>query len=154
MKYPIYILILLTAILLTPSCVSSPFSNSLPPLKIKIPSEIQHNKEIVDFIENAENAINEYSVISEEMAEEYKDLQKKKEKDLTVFDKVKKVTLLGQYTENFSEFSEQYTKLMKQTEALKDGLNEEQKLALTTLVDTLENRMEQIEIKYKDLTTK
>ncbi|MBN2820746.1 MAG: hypothetical protein JXP36_17360 [Bacteroidales bacterium] len=154
MKYPVYILIVFTAVSLVASCSHSTSSKLLPPLEIEIPTELEHNPEIVGLIENLENTINEFSTSAQELAKDYKHLTNKNEEDLTVFDKVKLVTVLVQYTEDFSEFSGQYSKLIEQTGTLEDGLNEEQKLALATIMDTFKNRMEQIEYKYKDLTTK
>jgi len=135
-------------IVLALSCVNSS-SKTLPPLQIEIPAELKGNDEIVEFIENAKDAINNYSETAEKLAEDCKQFAGKNEEDLSVFDKVKMVATLGQYKANFAEFADQYSKMVEETEVFDKGLNDNQALALATVMDAFKERMEQLELKYK-----
>lgn len=152
MRNIIHLIFIAVVITLAPSCVNSS-SHTLPPLQIEIPDELKSNNEIIEFIENAEDAINKYSKTAEELAKDCKQFAGKNEKDLSVFDRVKMVTVLSQFTTNFVEVADQYNKMIEQTEVLEEELNYDEALALATVMDAFKIRMEQLEDKYKDYTT-
>lgn len=155
MRTKLIFLFLSFAIFLSPSCGNSPSpSGKLPPFKIEVPAEIKGNKEIVQFIKDSEEAFNLYSNTAEELAYDCRDFIGKKEEDLNMLDRVKMVAALGQFTANFSQFAVKYGEMMEQTQILEKGLNEEQTVALATVMESFKTRMEQIEEKYKDFGTK
>lgn len=151
MKNFLLITFSLFVIFLTQSCTNKPSSNSLPPLKINIPEELKRNDEIVKFIKASEEAINLYSDTAEELAEDCKSFAGKKEEELNMLDKVKMVAALGKFTSNFAQFASKYNEMEDQTKILEEGLNEEQAVALTTVMEAFKHRMEQLEEKYKNI---
>ncbi len=102
MKTTILILFVAVTAILFSSCGNSPSSSGkLPPLKIEVPAELKGNPEIVQFIKDSEEAINLYSNTAEDLAEDCKEFVGKNEEDLTMLDKVKMVSVLGQFTRQF-----------------------------------------------------
>ena len=152
MKTTILILLVAVTAILFSSCGNTPSSSGkLPPLKIEVPAELNGNPEIVQFIKDSEEAINLYSNTAEDLAEDCKEFVGKNEEDLTMLDKVKMVSVLGQFTANFAQFAAKYGEMMDQTEVLENGLNDEQAAALATVMEAFKQRMEQLEAKYKDI---
>lgn len=151
MKNYLLTIIILVIVSLTPSCTNKSSSNTLPPLRIEIPEELKRNDEIVKFIKASEEAINLYSDTAEELAEDCKSFAGKKEEELNMLDKVKMVAALGKFTSNFAQFASKYNEMEDQTKTLEEGLNEEQAVALTTVMEAFKHRMEQLEEKYKDI---
>jgi hypothetical protein len=125
--------------------------DSLPPLKIEIPAELQGNAEVVTFIKDSEEAINIYTQSGEELAEKLKPYVGKKEAELSMMDKVKMLGALGQFTANFGQVAIKYGEMVEKTKVIEKGLSEEQTAALATVLDAFKNRMQELESKYKDI---
>lgn len=145
--------VVLLVVLLSHSCNNKPSSSDrLAPLKIDVPPELKDKKEIVEFIKDSEEAINLYSNTAEELAKDCKEFIGKKEEDLNMLDKVKMVAIFGQFTANFSQGAIKYSEMLDQTSVFEEGLTEEQTAALATVLELFNQRMEQLEEKYKDIS--
>lgn len=128
----------------------------LPLVKIQIPEEVRDDPELVDLIKSSEKSINEFSDNIERLAVDGKDILTKKEDDYTITDGLKAGKLMLQFVsnstqmastmENFSQYVEK-----KQKQGM---LNEQQFKALEEVGNTLEKRVDQINMKYKDYFNK
>lgn len=123
----------------------------LTPLKIEIPTELAENTEAVEFIQSSESAINEFSDNIEELAIEGKDILSKKTEELDAMDKIK----LGKMAIHFVSNSTQMASALQNVQlyienAESNGLKESQIKTLENVEKAMENRITEINNKYKN----
>ncbi len=145
---------LLLIVLLASSCNSKKEKRNLAflkPLKIEIPQELESNKDAIEFIKSSEKAINEFSDNIEELALEGKEILFKNVDEMGAIDKIKLGKMAVQFVSNSSQMADVLIKAQKYVEDAKtNGLDENQIKSLEIIEKTVENRIAEINNKYKD----
>ncbi|MCD6545002.1 MAG: hypothetical protein J7K34_10900 [Flavobacteriaceae bacterium] len=154
MKNSIKIIFLLSIVLFTNACnkdINKRNPDFLKPLKIEIPKELINNKDAIDFIQSSENAINEFSDNIEELALDGKDILFKDVNEMGALDKIKLGKMAVQFVSNSTQLVEVLEDAQKYVEkAQANGLDEGQIKSLKIIEKTVENRITEINNKYKD----
>ncbi|MCK5816186.1 MAG: hypothetical protein KAH07_09600 [Flavobacteriaceae bacterium] len=124
----------------------------LPPVKIEIPTELADNEDAVALIENSEKALNEFSNNIETLIVDNEDIWNKKSEDLSIMEQITLAKSLGVFAVNSTEIAAVMEKLsdLEDTELFKN-LNDEQLKAFESVRVVLENRINEINAKYKGL---
>jgi hypothetical protein len=129
-------------------------ANFLPPLKITIADEIKGDTELVEVIESSEKAINEFSDNIEQLAIDGKDLfeKSKNDEEASVMDKLKAGKLMIEFASNSTQMiatMEKFTTYMDHKKE-QGTITDEQLKALEQVGTAFNNRIEEINKKYKD----
>lgn len=129
-------------------------ANFLPPLKITIADEIKGDTELVEVIESSEKAINEFSDNIEQLAFDGKDLFEKSKngEEASVMDKLKAGKLMIEFASNSTQMiatMEKFTTYMDHKKE-QGTITDEQLKALEQVGTAFNNRIEEINKKYKD----
>ena len=123
----------------------------LKPLKIEIPKELKNNEDAIKFIKSSENAINEFSDNIEELALDGKDILFKDVDEMGAMDKIKLGKMAVQFVSNSTQMAVVLEDAQKYVEKAKaNGLDESQIKSLEIIEKTVENRITEINNKYKD----
>ena len=145
---------LLLIVLFISSCNSKKEKRNpdfLKPLKIEIPKELENNKDAVEFIKSSEKAINEFSDNIEELALDGKDVLFKDVEEMGTMDKIKLGKMAVQFVSNSAQMKGVLEDAQKYVETAKaNGLDESQIKSLEIIEKTVENRITEINNKYKD----
>ena len=145
---------LLLIVLFISSCNSKKEKRNpdfLKPLKIEIPKELENNEETIKFIKSSENAINEFSDNIEELALDGKDILFKDVDEMGTMDKIKLGKMAVQFVSNSTQMAGVLDDAQKYVEKAKaNGLDESQIKSLEIIEKTVENRITEINNKYKD----
>lgn len=124
----------------------------LPPVKIEIPAELQGNKDAIVLIETSEKAINEFSNNIETLIVENEDIWNKKSEDLSIMEQITLATTMAQFAVNSTEMAAIMEKMNgTDGEEVLKNLNEKQIKAFESVSKIFEERMNEIDKKYKDL---
>lgn len=148
MKKNINLLVILSIILFAPSCISAP-TETLPPLNIEIPSELNDNQELVDFIKNSEKDINDLTINLEQLAEDTRNYIHKEAEDLSTMEKVKFVAAVSKFSIGMMETTASYQQMLEKSQLYEKSLSEDEILALETVMNSFKKRMEEINNKYE-----
>jgi len=145
---------LLLIVLFISSCNSKKEKRNpdfLKPLKIEIPKELENNEDAIAFIRSSENAINEFSDNIEELALNGKDVLFKDVDEMGTMDKIKLGKMAVQFVSNSTQMAGVLDDAQKYVEKAKaNGLDESQIKSLEIIEKTVENRITEINNKYKD----
>jgi glycerol-3-phosphate responsive antiterminator len=145
---------LLLIVLFISSCDSKKEKRNpdfLKPLKIEIPKELENNEDAIAFIRSSENAINEFSDNIEELALNGKDVLFKDVDEMGTMDKIKLGKMAVQFVSNSTQMAGVLEDAQKYVEKAKaNGLDESQIKSLEIIEKTVENRITEINNKYKD----
>ena len=145
---------LLLIVLFISSCNSKKEKRNpdfLKPLKIEIPKELENNEDAIAFIRSSENAINEFSDNIEELALNGKDVLFKDVDEMGTMDKIKLGKMAVQFVSNSTQMAGVLEDAQKYVEKAKaNGLDESQIKSLEIIEKTVENRITEINNKYKD----
>jgi len=145
---------LLLIVLFISSCDSKKEKRNpdfLKPLKIEIPKELENNKDAISFIKSSEKAINEFSDNIEELALDGKDVLFKDVEEMGAMDKIKLGKMAVQFVSNSTQMAGVLEEAQKYVEKAKaNGLDESQIKSLEIIEKTVENRITEINNKYKD----
>lgn len=131
-------------------------SNFLPPVEIEIPRELADNPDAVKLIESSEKALNEFSDNLETVMYENKDIWKEKDfEDLSTFEKITFAKTMAVIATNSTEMAKVVEKINGlEDEEMFKNLNEKQLKAFEKIGEELDNRMDQINGKYKKIFEK
>ena len=145
---------LLLIVLFISSCDSKKEKRNpafLKPLQIEIPQELESNKDAIEFIKTSENTINEFSDNIEELALDGKDVLFKDVEEMGTMDKIKLGKMAVQFVSNSTQLAGVLEGAQSFVEEAKaNGLDEKQLKSLEIVEKTLENRITEINNKYKD----
>ncbi len=124
----------------------------LSPMKIEIADEIKGDPELVKVIESSEKAINEFSDNIEQLAIDGKDILSKKDEELSLIDGMKAGKLMVEFVSNSTQMVASMEKFHTYVESKKEQgiINDEQLKALEQVGKSFENRINQINEKYKN----
>jgi len=155
MKYlikKISVLIIVSVLFIACSNGNKRNSNFLPPLSIEISNEISGDAELVKVIKSSEKAINELSDNLEQLVIDSKDILEMKEEDRGLMDNLKMEKLVVEFVSNSAELAKLIDEFdTYQKEQSSQGLMSNAQLsALEKVGESFENRMKQINEKYKN----
>lgn len=125
----------------------------LPPLEVEVPEALKGNDEAEAFVEATCEAINQWSNSFEDLAIEAEEFVGVEEEDLSAFDKIKLVKIMGEFMVNMGEFALKCEEIEKQSDMIKDGLSEEELQAFESIKLAFDQRIEELGEKYKDYGT-
>jgi len=145
---------LLLIVLFISSCNSKKEKRNpdfLKPLQIEIPKELATNENAIAFIKSSENAINEFSDNIEELALDGKDILFKDVEEMGAIDKIKLGKMAVQFVSNSTQLAGVLENAQEYVDNAKaNGLDESQIKSLEIIEKTVENRITEINNKYKD----
>ncbi len=131
---------------------SSSDSDKLPPLKIEVPAELQGNKDAEEIISTGEDMINKFSNTLENIIKDNKNLIGKKQDDLSFMEQIQMGKIAVQLAASMAEFAPKFVSFQSKIEDFKKGnVSEEETKAIDEVGRAFEQRMNEIEEKYKDL---
>ena len=159
---PLYILILLAALLVTACKSDSKQKNGitihrdkdlLPPMEIAIAPAIQEDQELVEMVKSSEKAINQFSDNIERLADDAKVLLDKKNGEQSLGDGLRVAKIMMSFVSNSSEISATIKKFEKYMEDRQNqgNITDEQIEALDEVSKAFTDRMEQLGKKYEHL---
>lgn len=118
---------------------------TMPPLAVEIPAELQENTEIVKFIRASEKSINEFANNVESFYIENPDLLTKDVEEMSMVEKLKVMKVAGEMAISFGEFSLHYAEMNNEMENFEEMMDEEQIAAMATVGEVFEKRMKLLE---------
>ncbi|MBN1768786.1 MAG: hypothetical protein JW842_09775 [Prolixibacteraceae bacterium] len=118
---------------------------TMPPLAVEIPAELQENPEIVKFIRASEKSINEFANKVESFYIENPDLLTKDVEEMSMVEKLKVMKVAGEMAIAFGEFSMHYAEMNTKMENFEEMMDEEQIAAMSTVGEAFEKRMKLLE---------
>ncbi len=140
--------LLITILLL--SCSSKNRWNYLPPLKIEVSKNLANNSEIVAFISDNTEALNNWSIRFEDLVVDCTPFVVKAESELT--DEEKKVygKLMLEFVASMGQFAVYVAEMQQSATTVSYALNDEQLEAMKVINTEFENRIVEINSRYKD----
>ena len=124
----------------------------MPPVKIRIPNDVKNDAAIVSFIRSSEKVINALSDRMENIAVNGKDLLGKKDKDMSVMDKIKMTKMSVQLLSVGASLTNELVKIQHYIEKKqKEGISETDLKAYDAVEKALEKRIDALNNKYKNL---
>ncbi len=127
-------------------------NDKLPPLKIEVPAELQDNENAKEIIKTGEDMINKFSNTLEDIIKDNKNLIGKKQEDLSFTEQIQVGKIAVQIVTSMAEFAPKFANLQSKIEDFKKGdISEDEAEAIDKVADAFEQRMNEIEEKYKDL---
>ena len=123
----------------------------LPLVSIEIPEEVKDDPKLVEVIKSSEKAINEFSDNIEQLVLEGKEVLDKKEEERSLGDNLKIGKLTIQFVSNSAELAGLIDEFDNYKNNQKDQglINDAQLKALEKVGESFENRMKEINNKYK-----
>ncbi|PKP10035.1 MAG: hypothetical protein CVU09_09015 [Bacteroidetes bacterium HGW-Bacteroidetes-4] len=125
-------------------------ANYLPPFEVEIPNELKGNKAIEKFIDESQTALNKWSYALEDLAGQCEPYVGKEESELTTMEKVKLGKIMMEFVANMGQFAVKVAEMEQTATAIEENLNPEELQALTTVMNSFELRIQEINHKYKD----
>jgi len=124
----------------------------MSPVKIQIPNGVKNDTATVSFVKSSEKLINALSDRVENIARNGKDLIGKQEEDMTMMEKIKMTKLSVQFFAAGGSLAKELVSVQNYIEnKQKQGVNETDMKAYKTVEKALENRINQLNNKYKNL---
>jgi hypothetical protein len=148
------IAVLITSISLLLSCSSGPKPaepNYLPPIKAEIPSELNDNQDIVDYINTTTDVLNDVSRELEDLyvkIEPYADIP---ESEISTMDKLRISKYAIQFTAEMAKLGAKMATMKETYHMMSDDLSDDEQQALEVINETFLKRIKQLNDKYKDL---
>jgi len=145
-------LLLVGAVFIACSTGNKRNANFLPPLSIQIPNEIKADTELVKVIKSSEKAINELSDNIEQLVIDGKEVFEMEEEERGVMDNLKMGKLIVEFVANSAQLGKLIDEFdhYKKNQATQGKMSDAQLNALEKVGVSFENRMKQINEKYKD----
>ncbi len=147
-------LLLLLPFILIQSCTNSHIDRTgfMPPLKIQVPNDVKKDTATMTFIRSSEKVINALSDRMENIAVNGKDLLGKKDKDMSVMDKIKMTKMSVQLLSVGASLTNELVKIQHYIEKKqKEGISETDLKAYDAVEKALEKRIDALNNKYKNL---
>ena len=127
-------------------------SDKLPALKIEVPSELKGNKDAEEIITTGEEMINKFSNTLEDIIKDNKNIIGKKSDDLSFMEQIQVGKIAVQIAASMAEFAPKFINFQSKIENFKKGdIFDEEAKAIDKVGEAFEQRMNEIEEKYKDL---
>lgn len=151
MKNSIVALILALSIM---GCSSSPKPaepDYLPPIKAEIPTELQDNQEIVDYINTTTDVLNDVSRELEDLyvkIEPYADIP---ESEISTMDRLRISKYAIQFTAEMAKLGAKMATMKETYRLMSKDLNEQEQQALVIINETFLKRVKQLNDKYEDI---
>jgi hypothetical protein len=120
-------------------------------IKLEIPESLSNKPEIVEYLQGMNQVIDDYVIIIDETAEKAKPFRGKDFEKLGLVDKAKITKITTEATYKSMEVLARWAEMQDKRLSLEQNLSEDEVQALNTVFDRFQKRMEQIEVKYKDV---
>ncbi len=152
MKKLVYIVIISFLVAMS-SCSNNRNTNveTMPPLVVEIPAELQNEPEVVKFIRASEKSINEFANKVEKLYIENPELLNKEAEEMSMVEKLKVMKVAGEMAIAFGEFSLHYAEMNTKIENYEEALDEKQIAAMTTVGYAFEKRMKLLEERLEEI---
>lgn len=147
-----YILIVAFVVFLA-SCSDSTKNKveTMPPLEVEIPAELQDNPEVVKFIRASEKSINEFANKVEKFYIQNPELLSKEAEEMSMVEKLKVMKVAGEMAISFGEFSMHYAEMNSKMENFEALMDEEQVVAMAAVGEAFEKRMRILEQRLENI---
>ena len=127
----------------------------MAPVKIQVPKEVKNDTAVMSFVNASQKVINEFSDKMENVATKGKDLLNKKEEDMSVMEKIRMTKLSVQFMSAGTSLGLELEKIQRYiVKKQKEGVNKADMKAYEAIEKALEKRINALNEKYKDLTSK
>lgn len=114
---------------------------TIPPLAVEIPAELQNDPEVVKFIRASEKSINDFANKVEKFYLQNPDLLNKDTEEMSMFEKLKVMQVAGEMAISFGEFSIHYAEMNTKIENYEQVMDEQQVAALAAVGEAFKERM-------------
>lgn len=126
-------------------------ANYLPDLKAEIPTELQDNKEIVEYINVTTEALNQMSRSLEDLYVKIEPFAHKEEADLSTMEKLKLTKYALEFTAEMAKVGAKMATMQETYTIMADDLTEDEKRALEIIQSSFYKRIEELNKKYENL---
>ena len=148
----IFIINLLTITMLLYSCggdkQKTAADNKLGKLDVEIPASLKNKPEVVTYIHDMNKVADDYALLIDQVLTDFRGFEKKDIDNMGMMDKIKFMKVSAEVgfksLDMISKWGDYHNKL----ELFKEDLNEDQTLALESVMKRFEERMKQIEEKH------
>lgn len=124
----------------------------MPPVKIQVPKEVESDTAVMSFVNASQKVINEYSDKMENVATKGKDLLNKKEEDMSLMEKIRMTKLSVQFMSAGTSLVKELEKIQRHIEKKqKEGVSKTDMKVYEAVEKALENRINALNIKYKNI---
>lgn len=123
----------------------------MPPVKIQVPKEVESDTAVMSFVNASQKVINEYSDKMENVATKGKDLLNKKEEDMSLMEKIRMTKLSVQFMSAGTSLVKELEKIQRHIEKTKEGVSKTDMKVYEAVEKALENRINALNIKYKNI---
>lgn len=128
---------------------SSEADQKLGKLKVEIPAELNDKPEVVNYINGMNEVADEYALIIDQVMDEAGHLVGVPEEDLTMMQKIKLVKLTAEVASKSTVTMAKWAEYQEQRVAIEEQMTDEELEALNTVWTRFEERIKQIDNKYK-----
>ena len=151
-KIFIFIINLLAITMLLYSCggdkQKTAADNKLGKLDVEIPASLKNKPEVVTYIHDMNKVADDYALLIDQVLTDFRGFEKKDIEKMGMMDKIKFMKVSAEVgfksLDMISKWGDYHNKL----ELFKEDLNEDQTLALESVMKRFEERMKQIEEKH------
>lgn len=124
--------------------------DKLGKMEIVIPDELKDNPEMVEYIEDMTELVDDYAVVMDEMVDKLKPFAGKTFDELKIGQQLKFTAIVTEVGVKSAPYMTKWAEYEMKWSNLEEGLTEDQLLALETVGKRFEERMEQIAEKYAE----
>jgi cell division protein FtsL len=128
---------------------SSEADKKLGKLKVEIPAELNDKPEVVNYINGMHEVADEYALIIDQVMDEAGHLAGVPEEDLTMMQKIKLVKLTAEVASKSTVTMAKWAEFQEQRVAIEEQMTDEELEALEAVWARFEERIKQIDNKYK-----
>ncbi|HAN00510.1 MAG TPA: hypothetical protein DCQ26_18100 [Marinilabiliales bacterium] len=136
--------------LLIIGCSPEKKGNYLSKLEVEIPDVLKGNANIVAFINENAEVLNQWSVTLEDLVVDCSPYLGKEEEELTDADRAKLGKNMMEFVANLGQFAVYSAELQQMMTTVEAELPDDQLAAFATIKNQLETRMQEIQNKYID----
>ena len=148
-KLTYLILIGIIVISLTACGDKNKADNKLGKLELQIPPELKDKPEAIAFIKGMNEVVDDYAILIDNALNDVGELAGKSEKKLSVFENIRLLKATGEIAIGAAPIMLKRSEYMEKRENLNKQLTTDELYAMESSLKRLEQRMAQIENKYK-----
>ncbi len=150
MKKLTYLLLIgIVAVSLTACGGKNKADNKLGKLELQIPAELKDKPEAIAFIKGMNEVVDDYAVLIDNALSDVGELAGKSEEELSMFENIRLLKATGEIAIGAAPILVKWGEYMEKRESLNKQLTTDELYAMESSLKRLEQRMAQIENKYK-----
>ncbi len=123
--------------------------NKLGKLELQIPTELKDKPEAIAFIKGMNEVVDDYAILIDNALSDVGELAGKSEEELSVFENIRLLKATGEIAIGAAPIMIKWGEYIEKRESLNKQLTTNELYAMESSLKRLEQRMEQIEEKYK-----